>query len=228
MATAKGTRRAAHNGSRSAAHSPGRTGADQAPGAGEGWLSGARIVPSPNEDARPPATTIDTVIVHHISLPPGHFSGDAIERLFTNRLEAAADPSFVPIAGLRVSSHFLIRRHGGLVQFVATDRRAWHAGVSRLLTRERCNDFSIGIELEGDSLRPFTRSQYRRLDDLLVELAQRLPLRWIAGHSDIAPGRKVDPGPQFAWPDVAPVMKRLGLLRPFDDSAQQQAPCEPE
>lgn len=170
---------------------------------------------------------IDTVIVHHISLPPGHFRGDAIERLFTNRLDAAADPSFEPIAGLRVSSHFLIRRHGGLVQFVSTERRAWHAGVSRLLERERCNDFSIGIELEGDGLRSFTPSQYRRLDALLVELARRHPLCWIAGHSDIAPGRKVDPGPRFSWPRVAPVMKRLGLVRPFDDSVQQQALREP-
>ena len=183
-------------------------------------------MPSPNEDARPAGTVVDTVIIHHISLPPGRFSGDAIERLFTNTLDPDADPAFAPIASLRVSSHFLIRRHGGLVQFVDGDRRAWHAGVSRLRDRERCNDFSIGIELEGDSLRAFTPSQYRRLDALLVVLARRYPLRWIAGHSDIAPGRKVDPGPRFSWSRVAPVMTRLGLVRPFDDSAQQPAARE--
>ena len=200
-------------------------GADEADeagvGAGDGWLAAARRVPSPNEDARPAGMAIDTVIIHHISLPPGCFRGDAIEQLFTNCLDPAADPAFAAIAGLRVSAHFLVRRHGGLVQFVATGRRAWHAGVSRLLERERCNDFSIGIELEGDGLRPFTASQYRRLDDLLADLAQRHPLRWIAGHSDIAPGRKVDPGPTFSWSRVAPVMSALGLSRPFDDTAQQ-------
>ena len=188
-----------------------------------GWLPGARKVPSPNEDARPDGVAIDTIIIHHISLPPGYFSGDAIERLFTNRLDRLADPSFEPIADLRVSAHFLIRRHGGLVQFVATPRRAWHAGVSRLLERERCNDFSIGIELEGDGLRAFTASQYRRLEALLLVLAQRHPLRWIAGHSDIAPGRKQDPGPRFTWSALAPVMARAGLVRPFDDSVQHGA-----
>ena len=188
-----------------------------------GWLPGARKVPSPNADDRPDGTVVDTVIVHHISLPPGHFAGDAIERLFTNRLDRDADPSFAPVADLRVSAHFLIRRHGGLVQFVATSRRAWHAGVSRLFDRERCNDFSIGIELEGDGRRPFTPSQYRRLEALLVELARHHPLRWIAGHSDIAPGRKFDPGPRFAWSALAPVMARTGLVRPFDDSMQHDA-----
>lgn len=193
------------------------------PGAATGWLDGARRVVSPNEDARPAGIVVDTVIIHHISLPPGHFRGDAIERLFTNRLDPAADPSFAPIAALRVSSHFLIRRHGGLVQFVDVDRRAWHAGVSRLLERERCNDFSIGIELEGDGLRPFTASQYRRLDGLLVALATRHPLRWIAGHSDVAPGRKFDPGPRFSWPQIGPTLARLGLVRPFEESTQQTA-----
>lgn len=188
-----------------------------------GWLPGVRKVPSPNEDARPDGGVIDAVIIHHISLPPGYFTGDAIERLFTNRLDRDADPGFEAVADLRVSAHFLIRRHGGLVQFVATPRRAWHAGLSRLLDRERCNDFSIGIELEGDGLRPFTPSQYRRLDALLIELARRHPLRWIAGHSDIAPGRKFDPGPRFSWPALAAVMARTGLVRPFEDSVQQRS-----
>jgi AmpD protein len=182
-----------------------------------GWLPWARHVPSPNEDARPDAVAIDTVVIHHISLPPGYFAGDAIERLFTNRLDGNADPSFAAIATLRVSSHFLIRRHGGLVQFVATDRRAWHAGVSTMLGRQRCNDFSIGIELEGDGERTFTASQYGKLDRLLAELCQRHPLRWVAGHSDIAPGRKSDPGPRFTWARLATVMAATGLVRPFDD-----------
>jgi AmpD protein len=174
-------------------------------------------VPSPNEDARPEAVAIDTVVIHHISLPAGHFSGDAIERLFTNRLDDGGDPSFAALAPLRVSSHFLIRRHGGLMQFVATDRRAWHAGVSTMLGRERCNDFSIGIELEGDGERTFTASQYGKLDRLLVELCRRHPLRWVVGHSDIAPGRKSDPGPQFTWSRLGAVMAATGLVRPFAD-----------
>lgn len=196
--------------------------ASRVPSPDAGWLPAARRVPSPNEDARPDGVAIDTIIIHHISLPPGYFSGEAIEQLFTNRLDRDADPSFAAIADLRVSSHFLIRRHGGLVQFVAMPRRAWHAGVSRLLDRDRCNDFSIGIELEGDSRRPFTPSQYRRLDALLVELARRHPLRWIAGHSDIAPGRKVDPGPQFSWAALASVMATTGLLRPFDGDTTER------
>lgn len=186
-------------------------------GQGGGWLASARHVPSPNEDARPAGVEIDTVIVHHISLPPGHFSGDAIERLFTNRLDPHADPAFVAIAPLRVSAHFLVRRHGGVVQFVATDRRAWHAGASVLADRERCNDFSVGIELEGDGRRAFTDSQYRVLGRLLSILRARHPLRWIAGHSDVAPGRKTDPGPRFSWARIAPAMAACRLVRPFPE-----------
>lgn len=164
-----------------------------------GWLPWARHVPSPNEDARPDAVAIDTVVIHHISLPPGYFAGDAIERLFTNRLDGNADPSFAAIATLRVSSHFLIRRHGGLVQFVATDRRAWHAGVSTMLGRQRCNDFSIGIELEGCDDIPYAGEQYAMLARLVRALARRYPIEDVVGHSDIAPGRKTDPGPAFDW-----------------------------
>lgn len=181
----------------------------------DGWLAGVRRVPSPNCDARPAGTAIDTVIVHHISLPPERFQGDAVERLFTNSLDHAAHPWFERLRDVRVSAHLLVRRHGGIVQFVSCDQRAWHAGPSCLLGRDRCNDFSIGIELEGSSLRPFTASQYRRLESLLASLAQRYPLALIAGHSDVAPGRKEDPGPFFDWRALAPVLRATGIRRPF-------------
>jgi AmpD protein len=158
---------------------------------------------------------VDTLIVHYISLPPGVFAGDAAERLFLNQLDADSDPRLADLAGLRVSAHFLIRRRGEVIQFVATDDRAWHAGPSRLGERERCNDFSIGIELEGDSLRPFTAAQYRRLDALVNTLRTRHPLAWVAGHNDIAPGRKEDPGPMFDWKRVASGSGFMGLVRPF-------------
>jgi AmpD protein len=138
--------------------------------------------------------------VHCISLPPGKFGGDAIERLFTNRLDPAAHPFFREIAGLRVSSHFLIRRDGELLQFVPVARRAWHAGVSSWRGRGRCNDFSVGVELEGTEDASFTRAQYSRLSVLTRHLQSTLPLRDIAAHSDIAPGRKTDPGARFDWP----------------------------
>lgn len=180
-----------------------------------GWLSCARAVPSPNFDTRPPDARIELLVVHHISVPAGRFSGDAIERLFTNRLEASAHPSFQALRTLRVSAHFLVRRRGELLQFVDTDARAWHAGVSRFLDRERCNDFSIGIEFEGDESRRFTEAQYRRLRFLLGVLRERHPLRWLAGHSDIAPERKRDPGVHFDWPRVHAMNEARGLVRPF-------------
>ena len=182
---------------------------------GDGWLAKARRVPSPNFDPRPAATTIDTLVIHHISLPPEHFIGDAVERLFTNRLDPQAHPYFERLRGLRVSTHFLLRRRGDLLQFVSCEQRAWHAGESRLLARERCNDFSIGIELEGSSARPFTATQYRRLAQLVASLGERYPLRFIAGHSDIATGRKDDPGPLFDWRRLEPVLRLSGIERPF-------------
>ena len=157
-------------------------------------------MPSPNHDARPPGVRPELLLIHHISLPPGRFSGDAIERLFTNRLEASAHPAFASLSGLRVSAHFLIRRRGELLQFVAGDARAWHAGVSSFLGRERCNDFSIGVELEGTGEHRYTEAQYRVLASLSRALCARWPLRWVAGHSDVAPGRKSDPGIAFDWP----------------------------
>lgn len=181
------------------------------------WLAGARRVESPNRDARPSGTAVDLLVVHYISLPPGRFCGDAVERLFTNRLDWDEHPFFGPLRGLRVSSHFLIRRRGELVQFVGTDARAWHAGASSFLGRERCNDFSIGVELEGSSEVRFTAPQYRRLSALATALRERHPLRWVAGHSDVAPGRKSDPGPHFDWPRFMASPGAAGLSRPFDE-----------
>lgn len=182
---------------------------------GTGWLREARHLPSPNHDERPPQTAVELLVVHHISLPPGRFRGDAIERLFTNRLDPAAHPAFAPLRDLRVSAHFLIRRNGALLQFVDTDRRAWHAGASSFAGRERCNDFSIGVELEGDGGHRFTAAQYRGLRRLLARLRERYPLRWVAGHSDIAPGRKYDPGPRFDWPRLLRARQAKGLAAPF-------------
>ncbi|MFM9972481.1 MAG: 1,6-anhydro-N-acetylmuramyl-L-alanine amidase AmpD [Burkholderiales bacterium] len=164
-----------------------------------GVLYRARQCPSPNQDARPEAMTVDLVVVHGISLPPGEFRGAAIEKLFTNRLDGAAHPSFATLRGIRVSAHFLIRRGGALIQFVACDRRAWHAGISAWDGRERCNDFSIGIELEGTDNQPYTTAQYRQLVLLCVQIVGRYPVAHFVGHSDIAPGRKTDPGPAFRW-----------------------------
>jgi AmpD protein len=167
--------------------------------AAEGWLAGARRVRSPNCDSRPPGTAASLLLLHSISLPRGEYGGDAIERLFTNRLDPAAHPSFADLAGLRVSSHFLVRRDGSLIQFVPLAQRAWHAGVSRWRGRERCNDFSVGVELEGTDDSEFAAAQYECLLKLFKKLQNLLPLREVAGHSDVAPGRKSDPGAGFDW-----------------------------
>jgi AmpD protein len=165
----------------------------------DGLLEGARFVPSPNFDERPAGVDISLLLLHSISLPPGQFGGDAIERLFTNCLDPGAHPYFSEICELRVSSHFLVRRDGALVQFVPIHARAWHAGASRWRGRERCNDFSIGIELEGTDDGPFTPEQYERLAALASLLRRALPLRDVAAHSEVAPGRKSDPGAGFDW-----------------------------
>jgi AmpD protein len=170
-----------------------------------GYVAAATQVPSPNCDDRPPETVLSLIVLHGISLPPGRFGGDAIERLFTNRLDPDAHPYFASIAGLRVSSHFLIRRTGALLQFVPCSARAWHAGESAWRGRTRCNDFSIGVELEGSDATPYTAAQYRRLGGLLRMLATHYGIRDVAGHSDIAPGRKTDPGPCFDWSRVPPL-----------------------
>ncbi|HUN68800.1 MAG TPA: 1,6-anhydro-N-acetylmuramyl-L-alanine amidase AmpD [Burkholderiales bacterium] len=176
--------------------------------AAEGWIPGARRVLSPNCDRRPPGAEISLVVLHSISLPRGSYRGDAIERLFSNRLELSAHPSFAQLAGLRVSSHFLVRRGGERVQFVPLNARAWHAGVSRWRGRERCNDFSVGIELEGTDDSRFEAAQYESLSVLLKELQRRLPLREIAAHSDVAPGRKTDPGRRLDWARLLAALAR--------------------
>ena len=166
------------------------------------WFEDVRRVPSPNCDARPPGCGIDLIVVHGISLPPGKFGGSHIERFFCNRLDPETHDYFRTIAGLRVSAHLLIRRDGSLVQFVALSGRAWHAGESCFEDRTRCNDFSIGIELEGTDCTPYDASQYERLGDVCCVLMRRWPAITadrIVGHSDVAPGRKSDPGPVFDW-----------------------------
>jgi len=169
-----------------------------------GFVRAARQIRSPNCDARPPGETISLVVIHGISLPPGVFTGDAVERLFTNSLDGTAHPFYATIAGLRVSAHFFIRRDGHLVQFVSCNDRAWHAGASSWRGRERCNDFSIGIEAEGADDVPYARAQYETLADLLTALKRRYSsLAAAVGHSDVAPGRKTDPGPAFDWHRLA-------------------------
>lgn len=174
-----------------------------------GWFSIARRIPSPNFDERPADTAICLVVVHAISLPPGEFGGQGIVDLFTNAIDPQVHPYYLGIAGLRVSTHFLIRRDGDLIQFVSAARRAWHAGISQWAGRERCNDFSIGIELEGGDEMPFENAQYRMLNFLLAELWLRYPLQAVVGHSEIAPGRKTDPGPSFDWSKVTPPIAKV-------------------
>lgn len=166
-----------------------------------GLIAGARYVASPNYDQRPPGCEPELIVVHAISLPPGRYGGPWIERLFTNDLDPDAHPYFATIAGLAVSAHALIRRDGQIVQFVPFGARAWHAGESCYRERTACNDFSVGIELEGDDDNPFNPAQYRRLAALCRALQRRYPAIGdnITGHSDIAPGRKTDPGPAFDW-----------------------------
>ena len=188
-----------------------------------GWFRRARRVPSPNHDARPPGVVPNLLVVHHISLPPGVLSGDAVERLFTNTLDCASDPRLAGLEGVRVSAHFLVRRRGELLQFVPGEARAWHAGPSSFLGRERCNDFSIGIELEGTGERRYTEAQYRVLASLTRALAARFPLRYLAGHSDIAPGRKTDPGPSFDWLRYESLLHGCELSRPFPPESRSMS-----
>lgn len=165
----------------------------------DGLVEGVRYLASPNSDARPADTRIELIVVHNISLPPGEFGGPGIIDLFLNRLLAQAHPYYAGVAHLRVSTHFLIRRDGELVQFVPCARRAWHAGVSHWRGREHCNDFSLGIELEGTDEVPFEDVQYEQLRRIIATLRTQYPIADITGHADIAPGRKTDPGPLFDW-----------------------------
>ena len=167
--------------------------------AADGWCAAAQAVRSPNFDVRPQDAVVDLLVIHNISLPPGQFGGPAIPALFTNSLDCDAHPYFDQLRALRVSAHFLIRRDGGLMQFVSAGDRAWHAGASSFGGRPRCNDFSIGVELEGTDTDPFTDRQYATLAELTCALQARYPLTDVVGHEHIAPGRKTDPGPCFDW-----------------------------
>lgn len=170
-----------------------------------GWLAAARRVESPNYNARPAGSRPELIVVHGISLPPGCYGGGDIESFFCNSLNTDAHPYFAEISGLKVSAHFLIYRSGELVQFVDTENRAWHAGVSEWRGRENCNDFSIGIELEGCDDKPYSDLQYSVLNQLIQALQNQYPLIQrdaILGHCEIAPGRKTDPGPAFDWSRV--------------------------
>ena len=164
-----------------------------------GWYRFARRLDSPNFGARPEGAAIDLIVVHSISLPPGVYGGDEVRLLFTNTLDWDAHPYFQQIRGMQVSSHFYIRRGGELWQFVSCDDRAWHAGASSWCGKENCNDFSVGIELEGLEGQTFEGAQYETLVGLVAAIAQRYPIAQVAGHEHIAPGRKQDPGPGFDW-----------------------------
>jgi len=165
-----------------------------------GIVRAAAQVPSPNCDDRPEGTAVILLVVHGISLPPGQFGGPGIVELFTNRLDPDAHPYYAQVANLKVSSHFLIRRDGALTQFVPCAKRAWHAGTSSWRGRADCNDFSVGVELEGTDDVPYEAAQYTMLARLARALRRRYPIAEVAGHSDVAPGRKTDPGPAFDWP----------------------------
>lgn len=165
----------------------------------QGWYAAAQPCPSPNFGPRPAAATIDLIVLHSISLPPGCYEGDAVRQLFLNELDWSAHPYFESIRGLEVSAHFFIRRDGRLLQFVSCDQRAWHAGQSSYRGRANCNDDSIGIELEGLEGDTFDMAQYQTLTTLCHALAHHYPVAYVAGHEHVAPGRKQDPGSGFNW-----------------------------
>jgi len=166
----------------------------------DGWLDGVRWLPSPNYGERPAGEAVSLVVIHNISLPPDEFGGDWVEDFFLNRLDPTVNRYFSTIFELQVSAHFYVRRDGRVVQFVGCDQRAWHAGQSCWCERDNCNDYSVGIELEGSDNQPYAAGQYEALWGLLDALRARYPIAAIVGHCHIAPGRKTDPGPYFDWP----------------------------
>jgi N-acetyl-anhydromuramoyl-L-alanine amidase len=179
---------------------------------GTGLADGATLLLSPNRDARPPAATVDLIVIHGISLPPGGYAGDEVEAFFQNRLDTGRHPYYATIGALRVSAHFYLRRDGRLVQFVPVHERAWHAGVSVYGARDACNDFAVGIELEGTDEEPYDERQYPALAALIVALRRAYPTLAadaLAGHSDIAPARKTDPGPHFDWERLRQMLAEL-------------------
>lgn len=185
----------------------------------DGWWRHARRVRSPNFGPRPKGAQTTLAIVHSISLPPGEYGGDEVLRFFTNRLDASAHPYFEQISAQRVSAHFFVRRIGEVVQFVSCDQRAWHAGASHWRGRDNCNDWSIGIELEGLEGERFERAQYRALIRLLHALRACYPLNEVVGHEHVAPGRKADPGARFEWPRVARALRGLLAITAVADAS---------
>lgn len=177
----------------------------------EGWWQRAKRVRSPNFGPRPAGSAVTLAIVHSISLPPGVYGGDAVQRLFTNRLDHGAHPYFAQLEGLRVSAHFFVRRDGQVLQFVSCNQRAWHAGASSWNGRDNCNDWSVGIELEGLEGEPFAPRQYRNLIRLLRAVASRYPIAEVVGHEHVAPGRKADPGARFEWRRLVRALVGHGL-----------------
>jgi AmpD protein len=173
----------------------------------DGWCSSAFRYDSPHYNSRPADTAIDLLVLHNISLPAGQFGGPHVSDLFTGRVDYNADPSFADLRNLEVSAHFFVRRDGRLVQYVSCNDRAWHAGVSQFQGRANCNDFSIGVEMEGTDHVAFSSAQYAVLAELAVALLNRYPLRWVTGHEHVAPGRKTDPGPCFDWPRLDGLLK---------------------
>ena len=180
----------------------------------DGWWAGAKHCPSPNCGPRPAGEAVTLAIVHSISLPPGCYQGDAVHRLFSNRLDWDAHPWYSSIRGLRVSAHFLLRRSGRTQQFVSCDQRAWHAGASHWRGRSDCNDWSIGIELEGLEGGTFEAAQYAQLANLLQVLSRRSPLLEAVGHEHVAPGRKADPGAGFDWLRLRRLLRRAAPRLP--------------
>lgn len=176
-----------------------------------GWLEGADWLPSPNFGERPAGEAVSLVVIHNISLPPDEFGGDWVEDFFLNRLNPDAHPYFSTISDLQVSAHFYVRRNGRVIQFVGCDQRAWHAGQSCWCERDNCNDYSVGIELEGSDSQPYTSEQYTSLWGLLDALRAHYPILAIAGHCHVAPGRKTDPGPYFDWAGLRSRYPKLEL-----------------
>jgi AmpD protein len=186
----------------------------------KGWWGKAQWRTSTNFDERPLECEVDLAVIHHISLPPGQFGGRHIIDFFQNNLDPTLHPYFEEIAKQKVSSHFLIDRKGKTTQFVSIHKRAWHAGVSQFEGRERCNDFSVGIELEGDDQSPFTNEQYLSLAELIGVLGRKYPQLQFAGHSDIAPGRKTDPGKYFDWVRIKELAHLADQQLPFGSASR--------
>jgi AmpD protein len=184
-----------------------------------GFFDGVTFIPSPNFDERPGGCAINLLVIHNISLPPDEFGGDGVIELFTNSLDPEAHPYYRTIHTLRVSTHFFIRRDGETIQFVPCEKRAWHAGESCWQGKNRCNDFSIGVEVEGSDTTPFSDAQYNALVTLTRKLQSLFPIAAIVGHSDIAPGRKTDPGPYFDWERY---LAELTVTKEPDSGAREQ------